>query len=53
MRTSGTTQGGPGVNARLTQFESKSPDGCGGNYFNWGCTYVKDNGGFDLTGHIC
>jgi hypothetical protein len=52
MRTTGTSQGGPGVNAPLTQFESNHADGCGGNYFNWGYTYVKDNGGYDLTGHI-
>jgi hypothetical protein len=52
MRTTGSSQGGPGVNAPLTQFESNHADGCGGNYFNWGYTYVKDNGGYDLTGHI-
>jgi hypothetical protein len=52
MRTSGSSQGQPGVNAPLTQFESNHDDGCGGNYYNWGYTYVKDNGGFDLTGHI-
>jgi hypothetical protein len=54
MRSNNPNQGAPGDNAAMTEYGRHGIAGqCGNsNVGNWGYTYMKDDGGYDLSGQI-